>query len=191
MKNNRSVSIAVIATVVVFAIASCSKVASILTKNLSFSTTAQPFNIPPVPTAIALSTGIMPTVKGSFSYNLDSLIKASTNNALGVNSIGSLKIANCTMTVTNPTDSSNFQDFKSVTITFTSASTSATYQLTVNQADTFSSTMILTPVDTTADLKAYLQGNTFNYSVDGVMRRGTTDTMKCNAVFTFTLKVQG
>ena len=194
MITNRYLTTSAFAIIFLCALSSCSKTSSILNRTFSFSTPAQTFAIPPVPNAVAYGSGIMPTVSGSFKYDLDSAIKAASNNALSINNLGSLKLASCVITETNNTtvaDSSNFSSFQSITISFTSVSNSTPYQLTVNQPDVFATSMTLAPLDTNAEMKSYLQGSNFNYAVDGKMRRGTKDTMKCNAVFTFTVKVQG
>ena len=191
MKATRFFIGASLAAVVIFGAYSCGKTLSLLNKTFTFSMPAQNFVIPPVPDSIALVSGYMPAVSGAFTYNLDSCIKANTGGALGVSNIGSFKINSCVLTVTNPDSTSNFQDFQSMNIAFTSTAVTGTYNLGCTQPDTYSATMTLTPTDTSADMKNYLQGSNFNYSVKGQMRHGTTDTMKCNAVFTFTVNVKG
>jgi hypothetical protein len=57
--------------------------------------------------------------------------------------------------------------------------------LTLNHADYFQSK------STTKELKGYMMGNQYNYSVGGKLRRGTTDTLRCTIDFEFTLRVQG
>ncbi len=190
MNKKYSIAASVLMLIASFGLNSCSKVASILSQFLTFNTPAQNFTIPPVPNAVAAGTQIiMPTISGAFTYNLDSFIKAGTGGQMGINNIANVHINSCVLTVTNPTDSANWQQFQTVTISLTSATNSTPYVLTVNQADIYSSTMTLTPTDTTSELKSYLQGSAFNYSIGAQMRRGTTDSMKCNAVFSFTIKL--
>ena len=172
-------------------ITTCSKTASLLNKTFTFSTPAQSFVIPPVPDSIALVSGYMPAVTGSFSYNLDSFIKANTGGVLGIANISILKLNNCLLTDTNPDSLSNFRDFQSLTVSFTATSTSSSYVISATQPDVYAATMTLMPNDTSASMAPYLSGSTFNYSVKGQMRHGTADSMKCNAVFTFTVNVQG
>jgi hypothetical protein len=172
-------------------ISSCSKTLSLLNKTFTFQLPAQNFSIPPVPDSVALVSGYMPAISGAFTYNLDSCIKANTGNALGVNNIGSFKITSCVITLNNPDSVNNLSAFQSLNLAFTSTAVSGTYSLGFDQPNVYAATMTLAPADTSADMKNYLQGSNFNYSIKGQMRKGTTDTMQCNAVFNVTVRVQG
>lgn len=191
MKINRILLSVSLASVVISGIYSCAKTLSLLNKTFTVSIPAQNFTIPPVPDSIAVVSGYMPAVNGAFTYNLDSCIKANTGGTLGVSNIGSFKIASCVLTVTNPDSVNNFRAFQNLAISFTSTAASGTYSIGFTQPDIYAATMTLVPADTTADMKSYLQGSNFNYSVKGQMRHGTTDTMQCNAVFTFSINVKG
>ena len=193
MKLNRVLGYGVVAVSTMVLISSCSKIASVLSKTLTFTTPAQTFTIPPVSDSAVVAASFFPapTVTGSFSYNLDSFIKANTGGVLGVNNIGSVRINNCTFNCTNAIPTANFQDFQTVTFSFTSTSNSSPLNLTVNQPDVFSSSMILTPSDTSTEMKSYLSGSSFTYGLSGQMRHGVSDSMKCNVTFTFTINVHG
>ncbi len=191
MKTNRIILVASLSALVGTSIYSCSKVLSLIDKTFTVSLPAQAFVIPPVDASIAAVSGYMPAVTGAFTYNLDSCIKANTGGSLSISNISGFKISSCVLTVTNPDSANNFQDFQSMNVGFTSSAVTTTYNLGCTQPDTYSETMTLAPLDTTADMSSYLQGSNFNYSVKGQMRHGTTDSMKCNAVFTFSIHVKG
>jgi hypothetical protein len=193
MKLNRALGYGIVAVSTMVLISSCSKIASVLSKTLTFTTPAQSFTIPPVSDSAVLLTTFypLPAVNGSFNYNLDSFIKANTGGVLGINNIASVRINNCTFNCSNAISTANFQDFQTVTFSFTSTSNTTPFTLTVNQPDVFASSMVLTPTDTSTEMKSYLSGSSFNYGISGQMRRGTSDSMQCNVTFTFTINVHG
>lgn len=190
----RFISVLFLAAIAISTVLSCTKLASKINKDFTFSTSPQPFVIPIVPDSIVTAANLFKLPDAppiTFSYNLDSLIKANTDNILGVGNIGSLKVNSCVLTVTNPHPLSNFQDFETVTITFMATGSSYQYIITANQPDVYSETMTLSPADPSSDMKNILQGNNFKFLLSGKMRHGTADSMKCNAVFNFTVNVQG
>ena len=191
MKTVRNVLLVSVVATLVMGVYSCNKVLSLINKTFTVSIPAQNFVIPPVPDSVALASGYMPAVSASFTYNLDSAIKANTGGSLGISNIGSFKISSCVLTVTNPDSVNNFRAFQNMNIAFTSSAVSSTYNLGFTQPDTYAPTMTLAPLDTSANMTNYLQGSNFNFSVKGQMRHGTTDTMQCNAVFTFSINVKG
>lgn len=176
---------------------SCSKLASIIDKFLNFSTPAQNFDIPPISnTVVSLNSGIVPSLQGSVSYNLDSFAKANTGGSLGVNNVSSLKIDSCVFTISNPTTNSNFSAFDSIAISITTNVNSTPYVLNATVPAVFTSRLTLLPADTTNNLVNYISMTAgtktiLNYQIAGKMRNGTTDTMHCSGVLSFSTRVKG
>jgi hypothetical protein len=180
----------VITIAFIFGFCGCSKLAQNLNQTFTLQTPAQTFTIPPIPNIVA-SLDTMPTVQGSFSYNIDSFIKANTGNVLSISNLNMVKISSCVLSLSDATPASNFQDFQYATIAFHSAANSTPFVLSANPPDVYASILTLTPTDTTGNLKTYMTGNSFNFSMTGAMRRGTADTLHCSVVFTFSINVQG
>ena len=155
---------------------SCGKIASLIRATaISWQAVDVSFNVPIVTdTANFTSVG-----SGSFTYNIDSLIKAQTLNQLGLANIDQFTLTSCTMTIQNPDASNNFANFESAGGSLsTSANTTPITMGTITTPDTYSATLNV-PV-TTANLKAYVSpsGTTmFTYSVQAKARRATTKVL--------------
>ena len=191
MTINKIFTTAIIGLAITFGLMSCGKLASLINKTLNITTPGQNFTIPPVPYNSTLSVNFLPSLNGSFEYNLDSFIKANTDGALGINNITFLRIDSCTFTVTNPTATSNFQAFDTASIAFTSSSNSTPYVLKASQPNVYSVNLTMRPADTTINMQSYIQGNTFKYTISGKMRSATTDSMKCTGAMSFTVRIKG
>ena len=174
---------------IIFTIAtlqSCTKIGSMLQYDIPLQSGSVTITIPPTSQTSGSITGI-----GSNSINIDSVIKANTAGLLGVNNITSVKLTSASMVLQNANSTNNFQNFKSCTASFTSNSDATPYQLNVtNNPDTYASTLTL-PVDSTQELKSYLNGTQFSYSAGGQLRTATSESLTCTITFTFNIHVQG
>lgn len=113
---------------------------------------------------------------GSFSYqlNLDSIIKANTGGVFGINAVGSIKIKQVSINLSNADPLNNLSNFESVRMTIQSSSNNtATELFTANFPDTYSSSITITP-NNSPDLLSYLKGSEVTYNVYGKMRRITS-----------------
>lgn len=167
------------------ALHSCTKLVNNLQRDLEMETTTVEMVIPPVDTTVAF------TGAATNYYNVDSFIKASTANVLGINNITSAKIASCQITIDNPSTANNFANFKSCSASFHTNAKTDPYTVSVaNNPDVYATSLNL-PVDTSADIRTYFNGNQFSYSLNGALRRATTDSLRCKMVVKFRMRVQG
>jgi len=170
----------------VFTLQSCTKVATILTYDLSMQTGSVDFTIP----VISDTNDLFTAGPYTNSLNVDSFIKAKTSGQLGAANITSVKLSSVLLVLKNATATSNFEDFSTCYASFYSNTTTTPYTLSKPDNDTaFSSTLSL-PVDTTAELKTYL-GTDFTYYVTGKLHDVTYIPLQCTVTYTFSIKVQG
>jgi hypothetical protein len=190
IKTNLYRAITIVASFAVIAtLQSCSKLAqSLVFNNLNLQPGALTFTIPANPDTNAVIT----LGSATNSYNVDSFIKANTANQLGVSNINSVKLASCVITITaGASTTNNLANFQSCNASFYSNTETAPFVLSVpNNPDTYATTLTM-PVDTTTELKSYLSGTNFNYSVSGKLRRPTTAPLTCTVNYSFTMSVRG
>jgi hypothetical protein len=181
-------SLAIIMTIAsVFMLQSCTKIGNALQYNLALQSGSVTVAIPPM-----TNTGSIASVDaGSNTINIDSFIKAHTAGLLGVANIQSVKLTSCTITVQNGNSANNFANFESCSAAFSSNAESTPYSVNIADNPDAYATSLTMPVDTAIELKNYLVGNQFNYSVGGKLRRSTTDTLNCTIQFQFNIRVQG
>ncbi len=147
---------------------SCTKIdALIRAQAISFTATDLSFDVPVITnTATNSSIGT-----GTFTYNLDSLIRAQTVNQFGLANIDTVTLTSCTLTIQNPDADNNFADFESANGSFSTSAnaTNTTMGSIDNNPDTYATTLTV-PVNTGVNLKSYVASSgptTFSYSVDG------------------------
>jgi hypothetical protein len=188
MKNPYSKIVVAVAlcACVVFAIQSCTKLATLLNFDLSMQTESVNITIP----VVTDTTGVFSVQPGTASFNVDSFIRASTNNQLGAANITSVKLSSVLLALNNATASSNFQNFESCYASFYSNTNTTPYSISITgNPDVYATTLSL-PADTSTELETYI-GNEFTYSIAGQLRRPTTIPLNCTVTFTFSVKVQG
>ncbi len=176
------------ATVIsLLSVQSCTKIASQLQYNLDMHSGSVTVVIPP-----ASNTSSETTIgAGANNINVDSFVKAHTAGLLGAANILSVKLTSCTMTLENGNTNNSFANLQSCSASFASNTEVSPYKTSlVSNPDVFSTSISL-PVDTAAELKNYLLGNQYNYTLGGKLRRATTDTLKCTINFHYRLRVQG
>ena len=119
-------------------------------------------------------------------FNVDSFIKASTKGVRSLKNMTSAKIASCELTIENAGDAANFANFKACSGAFHTNGVSDDFGVAVsNNPDQYASSLSL-PIDTTEELKSYLQdANTFTYRFRGSLRRPTSDSIRCKITFRF------
>jgi len=183
-KNRAKIAFAITIMSIMLTALSCSKIANLLSFRLGMQTKSFDFTVP-VTTDTAVSIGPVATM-----FNVDSFIKANTAGQFGASNIKSVKLSSVVLTLNNANAANNFQNFEFVDLAFSSNTNGTPYTMSIaNNPDSYSSTLSL-PVDTTVDLSSYL-GNEFTYSVQGRLRKATTQELNCTAVVTFSLLVKG
>jgi hypothetical protein len=158
------------------AFSSCNKIAAAFPA-IAWSGTDVTFTVAPVSdTSLNTSIGT-----GTFSYDLDSLVKAQTKGAFSLSSISSFKFTSCVLTIQNPDPANNFQNFESAALSFsTNANTTpVTIGEVTNNPNTYAATLTL-PVNSSVNVKNYLPSSgpmVANYSLKGKLRIPTTTTL--------------
>ena len=174
----------------IYAFNSCSKLAQQLAQGITWTGVDETITVPIVnDTAMHTSIGT-----GSFSYNLDSLIKNKTNNALGLSNVDTFEFTSCTLTILGPDSNNNFQNFQLAQATFSTNAntTAATIGEVDNNPDTYSATLSL-PVNNSVNMKSYLNPvgiTTFNYTLAGKMRKATTTALTVQAHVSYYIHVK-
>lgn len=127
-----------------------------------------------IPAVIAVTSNEV--ALGSFSYplNLDSIIKVNTGGVFGINAVGSIKVKQVSINLSNADQLNNLSNFETVRMTIQSSSNNtATELFAVNFPDTYASSITVTP-NNSPDLLSYLKGSEITYNVYGKIRRITT-----------------
>ncbi len=164
---------------------SCNKIASLVQYDLSMQTASTEIVLPPSALTVGSASGSQVV-----NYNIDSFIKANTANVLGINNITSAKLTSCKLTLLNATTTNNFANFSAASGSFYSNTNTTPYSLSLTNPDTYS-TVLDMPVDPNVELKGYLTGSNFTYTVGGTLRRATTDSIRCKIEVTYSVHVQG
>lgn len=164
---------------------SCSKIASLVQYDLTLQTASTEIVLPPSSDTVGAATGSQ-----EVHYNVDSFIKANTANVLGIANITSAKLTSCKLTLLNPTTANNFANFRSASGSFYSNTNTTPYSLSLSNPDTYG-TVLDMPVDPNVELKGYLNGTNFTYTVGGSLRRATTDSIRVKIDVQYSVHVQG
>lgn len=164
---------------------SCDKIANLVQYDLAMQTASAEVVLPPSSDTVGSASG-----SETVYYNIDSFIRANTANVLGLSNITSAKITSCKITILDPTPTKNFANFRSASGSVYSNSNTTPYSISANHDDVYGDVFEL-PVDTTTNLKSYLTGTNFTYTVGGSLRRATTDSVHCKVEFKFKIHVEG
>jgi hypothetical protein len=172
----------------IMAMQACSKGDTKLDYNLPMQTGSIEVVIPPTPD----TTNVKDLGSGANYFNVDSFIRANTKNLLGISNIQSVRLTSVKLALKNATTANNFANLYTYYASFYTNSNTTPYKVAPTEVnkDEFSVSKDV-PVDPNAELKGYLNGNQFTYSVGGKLRRPTTDTLKCTIEFKFDVSVQG
>ena len=126
------------------------------------------------------------------AYNLDSMIKAQTSNALSASNIESVKVSNITLTLSDGDATNNFANFSSVDAAFSTNNNSTGYDIAniQNNPDVLNDSLALSVISADTDLKSYFgTSTTFMYQLHAKLRRATTHDLHCHVGITYTIKV--
>ena len=164
---------------------SCSDAAKKLHYDIPYHSGAVEVTIPPTSDTTAVNN----ISSGPTYFNVDSLIKAKTGNALSISNITSVKLTSVKLTLLDGTTANNFANFQSAYASFYSNSNNTPYQVSIPNNPDVTSYELDLPVDPNAELKSYMTGNTFYYAMGGKLRRPVTASVKCKIEFTYNITV--
>lgn len=163
---------------------SCNKVKDAVKANVPLTSTDVEFDIPPVDnTNPNAAMGSL-----TLTMNVDSIIKAA-NSQLGVGNIQNAKLNSIELQITNNDDSTNFSNFSSASAAFHSdAKTTDVTIATATIPDVPASYLALN-VNTTLELKDYMNSSSFYYTFTGQARRVTKHPLHVKATIKYDLTV--
>lgn len=122
------------------------------------------------------------------SFNLDSTIKAYTQNAFGMSNLSSVKVKDMRVFLMETTELNNISNFENVKLSF-SSNTNITPAIIADAAiPNVRAADINIPVANSPELKGYLTGNQLTYMLTGKARRSTTKPL--NAAVSVTLSIK-
>lgn len=174
-----------IITIIFAGLSACKKIIRDLFQGIDADVPAFSVPLPPIPFAPPNEISL-----GSFRqhFNLDSTVRANTNNVYGAGDVSSVKIKQIVFTLANPDTLNNISNFESARFTFSSNTKTDTVTVaSVTFPDTYAATYTYTPVNS-PELKPYLDGTILNYNAYGKLRRITTKVLTLN--LQITLRVQ-
>lgn len=173
-----------IAFVALFAsigISSCDKIKDAIFQAFMTNSAALEFTIDVVTNTDAVGDiGSMST-----TLNIDSIIKAESNNEFNINSITSINLEECKITVLNPDSTNNCANFEKGNLYLLTNANPTPIQICSGiNPDEYSETWIL-PADKTINLKSYLTGTQLSYNLTAKARRVTTKKLDCKMEIKF------
>lgn len=182
----RKLFIPVLIVALIIAVASgCKKIIRDIFQGIDADVPAFSVPIPAIPFAPPVELPL-----GSFSqqFNLDSTVRANTNNIYGAGDVSSVKVKQIVFTLSNPDTLNNISNFESARFTFSSNTKTDTITIaSITFPDTYAATYTYTPVNS-PELKPYLNGTILYYNAYGKLRRRTTKELTLNLLVT--LRVQ-
>lgn len=167
----RKIFVGIFAALIIFtACSSCKKIA----KAFGGSDIAAPqyqVTIPIVPFVLPTEISLG---SYSFSFNLDSVVRANTSGAFGAKDVNSIKIKQVSINILNADQLNNLANFSSARVTLYSNANNTPVELfAINFADTYAASYNYTTTNS-PELLSYLKGSVLTYTLYGKMRRVTT-----------------
>ncbi|MBA2250567.1 MAG: hypothetical protein H0W12_10315 [Chitinophagaceae bacterium] len=153
---------------------SCKKLVKALFPGMDVNSPEVQITVPPIVIVSATEQSF-----GSYTYhfNLDSTIRANTNNGFNVNDVGSIKVKQISINITNADQLNNLANFESARVTLQSNTNTTPVEI-ISQTlpDTYASTFTATPANG-PELLSYSKGSDITYTIYGKMRRVTNKSL--------------
>ena len=126
---------------------------------------------------------------GSFTlhFNLDSTIKANTNNVFNMNSVASMKVSQMLVTVSNGTSANNLSNFESARLLISSNANSSETALASFAFPSTETYSFNANTDNAPDILGYYKGTEITYKLFGKLRKPTTASL--NLALSVTIRV--
>ena len=174
--------------VIIVGFTSCSKIiGDLVSKFLSMQTVDAQFTLPII-TDVTNTQSYGPT---SSYVNVDSFITAYSSGNYTIKNVKSAHMQSCTISIDSPDNKNNFANLESCEVDLNSdVNTTVIHPATItNNPDVFAGTINI-PVDSTIDMKGYLNSKQFNYTIKAKMRRATTKSLNCTIHIKMNIEVQ-
>jgi hypothetical protein len=159
-----------------FLLVSCDKLKSALLNAFSANSADFTFTVPPV----TITDSVISLGSQTIYFDLDSTIKAVTSNSFNLSTISSVTPNSITLKIQNADSANSFANFQSGTVSFYSNTNTTPYNFNFTNPDHYTDSISI-PVDTNTNLKSYLEGKNFNYSLMGKTRRVTNKQLMIKA----------
>ena len=166
-----------------FITTSCDKVAELFKADINLSDTIS-FVIP------RTQLRSFDTTK-TVQFNVDSFIRASTNNNADLSNLKSVKLKAATLTLMGSPDQ-NFGLFKQVQLSVKTNQNSSPYTLLVSDFSNVTNVLAI-PVNSNDDLKSYFNATSFIYTLSAELKDSVaeiTQEIPCDLIIEYTLSVQ-
>ena len=171
--------------IVVAGLAGCKKIVRSLFQGIDADVPTFTVPLPPIP---VVPPGEVALPSFTQHFNLDSTIRANTNNVYGAEDVSSVKVKQIVFNLTNADTLNNISNFESARVTLSSnAKTDTVTIASVTFPDTYATTYTYTPVNS-PELKPYLVGSILYYNAYGRLRKITTKPLTLE--LKVTLRVQ-
>lgn len=121
----------------------------------------------------------------STNLNIDSIIKAETDNKFSLDDIKSVNIEEVKFTLLNPDNTNNFANFEEGWLMFNTNTVTAPVLVASGLNPDIFADMWLLPVDKSINYKEHLRGNQLTYIVSAKARRVTTKKLDCRMSIKF------
>ena len=176
----KQVLLTLIAITTALSFHSCDKIKEALLQAFTADGATFTFSVLPVNTTdTMLSIGVE-----TIYFDLDSTVKAVTNSAFSLNDVSSVNPNEISLKILNPDSANNFANFQSGSLSFYSNNNTIPYDFNYVNANQYVDSINI-PLDTTVNLKSYMMGNTFNYTLKGKLRKPITTTLNVRATVKF------
>jgi hypothetical protein len=157
-------------------IISCDKIKSKLLDAFTADGANFTFSLPPVST----TDSMMSLGTQTIYFDLDSTIKAVTSNNFSLSSINSVTPNAITLKIQNPDSANNFANFQTGTLSFTSNTNTTPYNFSFSNLNVYADSISI-PLDTNTNLKSYMEGKNFGYTLIGKLRKITNKQLNVKA----------
>jgi hypothetical protein len=170
---------------------SCTKVAQQLAQTLGWAGVDVTITVPPQ--SDTTNQNVVGT--GTFTYNLDSLIKSKTGGSFGLSNIDNFTLSSCVLTITDPVgDTANsFGNFQMAAASFSTNANGTVANIgEVDNNPAGYNVSLTVPVNNTTNLRSYVPTTgpvIVTYQLKGKLRTATTVPITINAHVTYDIHV--
>jgi hypothetical protein len=132
--------------------------------------------------------GAESTASGTVPFNLDSTIKAYTENAFSISHLNSVKIKDLNVAIINGDNLNDVSNFETVTLKLASNTNTTPAVIVSAPIPNTPATDINIDAANSPDLKEYLVGDRLTYTLTGKARKATTKPLQARLSVTLTVK---
>ncbi len=175
-----------VTALVVSSLSSCKKIIDKIFSGIDARAPNYTISIPAIP-AILVGPEL-PGAQVTRPFNLDSIIRANSGGAFGVNDVKSVKVKSITINVPDADNENRLGNFEYTKVRLSSPANSTPVEFaSFNFADTATNSITVTPTNP-PELLPYLKGSEVTYQSVGKARRPTNKTL--TFVVALTLRVE-